>query len=233
MGIFYTPFFSKKTKIMKKYIFLTFIVLSAMTLKSQNIQLFGSFSKDGNFLQSTIEQFKSDDYGSTYFFVDLNYSNLGVTDGYIEIARELKNWKSPLSIHIEYNGGLNASVPFYIQNAYLSGGTYSWNDKEFTKGISFSTLYKYIQGNPNPNNFQFTTVWYLNMLKNKVSFSGFADFWSEKNSFYSTDYVFLTQPQLWYNFNKVLSLGTEIEIANNLYKKDLCVRTKFGIKLTI
>ena len=27
--------------------------------------------------------------------------------------------------------------------------------------------------------------------------------------------VLLTEPQLWYNFNKHLSVGTEIEISNN------------------
>jgi hypothetical protein len=220
-------------KKMKKIILFIMVMMSIITVKSQNVQMFGSFNKDGNFLQSTIEQFKSDKYGCTYFFFDLNYSNQGPTEGYMEISRELKNWESPLSIHFEYNGGLNAAVPFYIQNAYLAGGTYSWNDKEFTKGISFSTLYKYIQGNSNPNNFQFTTVWYLNMLNNKLSFTGFADFWKEKNSFYTTNYVFHTQPQLWYNVNKVLSIGTEIEVANNLYNKGVCVREKFGIKLTM
>lgn len=67
----------------------------------------------------------------------------------------------------------------------------------------------------------------MNLLKNKVTFSGFADFWREDNVFQigettsgdpifeTTKFVFLTEPQLWYNFNKNFAAGGEVEIASN------------------
>jgi len=78
-------------------------------------------------------------------------------------------------------------------------------------------LYKTIQDKNNAA-FQITGVWAIQMLKNKVTFSGFADFWREDNSFGAkgnTQYVFLTKPQLWYNFTSHLSAGTEFDISSN------------------
>jgi hypothetical protein len=82
-------------------------------------------------------------------------------------------------------------------------------------------LYKYIK-DKNDASFQLTTVWFMHMLNRKVSFTGFADFWREDNTVFDdndvasdTKYVFLTEPQIWYNVNENLSLGSEIEISSN------------------
>jgi hypothetical protein len=77
-------------------------------------------------------------------------------------------------------------------------------------------LYKYIQDKNNAA-FQLTLVWYLHAFNHKLSFNGFADFWREDNIFGTTEtkYVFMTQPQLWYNFNKKFSAGTEIQLSSN------------------
>ena len=61
------------------------------------------------------------------------------------------------------------------------------------------------------------------MLKKKVTFDGFADFWREDNSFSeegstttkNTKFVFLTEPQIWYNLTENLSFGSEIETSVN------------------
>ena len=64
----------------------------------------------------------------------------------------------------------------------------------------------------------------MNLLEGKVSFTGFADFWKEKHTvsedgfvsdFQTKDFIFLTEPQLWYNFNKNFAAGTEVEISSN------------------
>jgi hypothetical protein len=61
-------------------------------------------------------------------------------------------------------------------------------------------------------------------LDGKLSFSGFADLWSEKhtvsNDGFKTDFqdaslVFLSEPQLWYNLNKAFSVGGEVELGYN------------------
>lgn len=202
---------------MRKFLVLMAVAVSTLTYAQTNLQLHYDLGANRSYFTSTIERFKPDAKGSTFFFVDMNYNAAGPMEAYFEIARELKFWDGPISAHIEYNGGLHAEsgVNFQINNAYLLGATYSMNSKDFSKGLSLSAMYKNIQGNIDPNNFQLTAVWYMNMLKGKVSFTGFADFWREKNGFLGTDYVFLSEPQLWYNINKTLSVGGEVELGYN------------------
>ena len=65
---------------------------------------------------------------------------------------------------------------------------------------------------------------------------GFADFWHEDMDFdfdgnTDTKYIFLAEPQVWYNFNKHFSLGSEIELANNFGTvKGFRVSPTLGIK---
>jgi hypothetical protein len=220
---------------MRKLTLLFMFIVATMFASAQNLQLHYDFGADRGYLTTTLEKFAPDKYGSTFFFVDFNYDKKGPTEAYWEIARELKNWDGPLSVHVEYNGGLHTNVvsevlgiqvrnSFQINNAYLLGGTYTWNAANFSKGFSLSAMYKNIQGNDSPHNFQLTGVWYINFLDGKLSFSGFADLWSEKhtvsNDGFKTDFqdaslVFLSEPQLWYNLNKAFSVGGEVELGYN------------------
>ena len=82
-------------------------------------------------------------------------------------------------------------------------------------------MYKNIRGK-NDMSFQLTGVWNLQFFKNKVTLSGFADFWREDNNFFlnapmgtTSNYVFLTEPQFWFNVNKQFSIGGEIEMSSN------------------
>ncbi|MGF7137765.1 DUF5020 family protein [Roseimarinus sediminis] len=205
---------------MRKLTLIALLVVASLVAKSQNLQMHYDFGADRNYLTTTLEQFKPDAMGSTFFFVDFNYDANGATEAYWEIARELKKWDAPVSVHVEFNGGLNKALQF--NNAYLLGGTYSWNAADFSKGFSLSAMYKLIQGNSSPHNGQLTAVWYLNLLDGKVSFTGFADLWTEKHTvsndgfvadFQDADFIFLSEPQLWYNINKSFSLGGEVELA--------------------
>lgn len=208
---------------MNKKITLIFVLVGATFMaKSQNLQFHYDFLSERNYLTTTVEQFKPDVYGSTFFFIDFNYSSKGVIEAYGEIARELKNWDGPLSVHVEYNGGLNTAMQF--NNAYMLGGTYSQNSSNFTKGFSVSAMYKLIQGNASPHNGQLTGTWYLHLLDGKLSFTGFADIWTEKHTvsndgfvanFQDVEFVFLSEPQLWYNLNKSFSVGGEVELSYN------------------
>lgn len=208
--------------------FLSFIGMA----KAQNVQLHYDFGRslynemsERPLFTSTVEMFKPDKWGSTYFFVDMDYTKKGVTSAYWEISRELKFWKSPFSFHVEYNGGLAVGFPF--NNAYLTGATYTWNRSDFNAGFSLSALYKYIQKADKPNNFQLTGTWYVNFAKNGLlTCSGFADFWREKNPHGS--YIFISEPQFWVNLYKLkgfdekckLSVGGEVELSNNFGGRD-------------
>jgi hypothetical protein len=173
---------------------------------------------------STVEKFHPDGWGSTFFFVDMDYTGKGVTTAYWEIARELSFWKAPFSVHLEYNGGVAKWGSF--NNCYLLGGTYTYNNKTFSKGYALTAMYKYIQKHRSPNSFQLTGTWYLNMAGDLLTFSGFADWWREETSYGKM--IFLAEPQFWVNLNRIkgvneklnLSVGTEVELSHDFGNQD-------------
>lgn len=214
----------------------TFVALMPFLLTAQNLQVHYDFGKGRNFVTTTFEMFKLDKLGNTFVFVDFDYNmnkEKHPSLAYMEIARCFTICKSPFSAQIEYNGGLLAlpttsggNSAFEINNAYLAGVDYGWHSNDFSKFLNFKVLYKYIHGK-NPHSFQLTGVWNLHFFKNKLTLSGFADFWKEDNLNFSkpngeslstpekTAFVFLTEPQLWYNFTPNLSVGGEVEVASN------------------
>ena len=220
---------------MKKLVIILFVCLLTMGAMAQNIQTHYDMGEGRGYLTTTVEMFRPDKTGNTFFFIDFNYGAgdvKGVSLAYFEIARCFKLGKSPFSWHGEYNGGFgqwkagNFGGAYQINDAWLTGLDYSWNAADFSRGFSVKTLFKTIQGK-NDASFQLTGIWYLNLLKNKVTFTGFADFWKEDNTFEigkttaglpileTTDFVFLAEPQLWYNVTKKFAVGGEVELSNN------------------
>ena len=215
---------------MKKLVLILLVCLMGVGAYAQNVQTHYDLGKGREYLTTTVEMFRPDKYGSTFFFIDMNYGEAGaqgVSLAYWEIARAVTLFKSPLALHVEYNGGFGQYRPtpylayngaYQINDAYLGGLEYSINAKDFSRGFTFQTLFKSIRGK-NDASFQLTGVWYMNLLKNKVTFSGFADFWKEDNHFFDgkedTKFVFLSEPQLWYNFCKNFSAGSEVELSSN------------------
>jgi hypothetical protein len=214
---------------MKKVLLLLLIFVSATTLKAQNIQAHYDLGKDRKYLTTTVEMFKPDKTGNTFFFIDLDYGAgdvKGVSLAYFEIARCFQLGKTPFSWHAEYNGGFGqwksgtAGGAYQINNAWLTGIDYSWNSGDFSKGFSLKALYKNIRNTSDnkPNSFQITGVWHVNFAKGKMLFTGFADFWKEKSTF--GNYIFLSEPQLWYNVCKQFALGSEFEFSTNFGGND-------------
>ena len=130
---------------MRKFYLLALTALVALVgLRAQNVQLHYDFGRSlysteeaqRPRLTTTVELFRPDSWGSTFFFVDMDYRREGVTSAYWEISREFKLGKSPLALHVEYNGGL--SNQFSYKNAYLAGLTYAWNKVDYTAGITRS-----------------------------------------------------------------------------------------------
>lgn len=223
------------------YALLLALAAFAATAKAQvNAQLFYDFGDDREFVTLTLEMFKADKWGSTYFFIDhdFNYDdhvqgpNLAPGGTYLEISRALNFWQqtklAPLSLHVEYNGGITASYP--INNAWLFGLEYFMHTKDFRNTLTLQALYKTIQRRDSDVPMQLTAVWACNDLfgLKGLKFCGFADFWWETHA---VDYradgtsstahsVFITEPQLWYNVGRHigcdnLSLGTEVELSND------------------
>lgn len=185
-------------------------------------------------MTSTVEMFRPDKWGSTFFFVDMNYGTAGDKGGmlgaYWEIYRELQFWKFPIAIHIEYNGGLDVWTKSY-DDAWLLGPSWSVASKDFKRTFSLSALYKVIPRNAKSiHNFQITAAWNISFCHDMFLFCGFVDFWQENRPWQiskhsgadGTDYIIVSEPQIWYNFNTIkgldkfnFSLGAEVEISNN------------------
>lgn len=212
---------------------------------AQNIQVL--YDTERGCVTSTIEMFRPDSFGNTYFFVDLD-ANLKVSGAYWEISRELNFWQDTkmawLSAHIEYNGGLNTAAGSF-NNCWLAGATYAGHSKDFSKTWSLSVLYKAIPGtigltgNSQVHNFQVTGVWGIDFAKGWCTFSGFFDFWREARPWQGTEYIFISEPQFWVNLNKIkgmenikLSLGGELEISSNFVNKGWDVLPALGAKWT-
>lgn len=229
---------------MRKLIFAAALVLCGISgAFAQNLQLHYDFrrgaenvSAPAGVFTTTVEMFKPDKHGSTFFFVDMNYGERGVKGvslAYWEIARSLKFWDGPFAAHVEYNGGQGIGkgggyYGFPINDAWLFGADYVWNNESFTKGFTLSAMYKYIQGFGSPS-FQLTGVWYMHLFNNKFTFSGFADFWKQTSA-YGKKFVFLSEPQVWFNINKNFSVGSELECSVNFYRKNFAICPTAAVK---
>lgn len=219
----------------KKALFFLTLLVFAFSMHAQNLQLHfdprhalhGNDISKKNYFTATFEMFKPDKWGSTFMFVDLdfNQSRGNIGTAYMEIARDLKLGKSPIMAHVEFNGGVGKAenFGFSIANAYMAGASYSTVISNVVLGTY--VVYKYNAFEKVSNDVQWTVTWGVDLLDNKFRFCGFMDLWTQnKNKSHGPgksgkEIVFLTEPQLWYNINSNLALGTEIEISNNFLEK--------------
>ena len=221
--------------LMKRFTAAVLLALGVTFAGAQNLQVHYDFGEDRSYVTTTLEMFKPDQWGSTFFFVDMDHdTDFGnsVSFAYMEISRALKFWDSPWAAQIEYNGGT------YVNNAWLAGAQYTWNNGDFSRIFTLQGLLKHFsapEGGDAETGFQLTGVWTMHMLDGALTFSGFADFWKEEKNFgpdKDTDFVFLSEPQLWYNFGEHFSAGTEIELANNFTAEGFKVCPTLAVKWT-
>ncbi len=206
---------------------------------AQNVQLhfdsrhslYGNDAGPVNFMTATFEMFKPDKWGSTFMFVDFDFSakdgNMGLS--YMEIARDFKIKGFPLMPHIEYNGGLglvrNTDYGFSIPNAYLAGLSYPFQLGQFYMGTYLA--YKLNAFKKNSHDIQWTVTWNANLAHNKLTLSGFLDLWSENKDTTGDSgksgkrLIFLSEPQIWYNVTPNFSIGSEVELSYNFVNASL------------
>ena len=221
---------------MKKFFLTAFVMVSmAFSLSAQNVQFhydLGSALYDKldarPKVTTTVEMFRPDKWGNTFFFVDMDYAHDGVQSAYWEISREFNLGQNGFAAHIEYDGGL--SNKFSYNNSYLVGPAFNGHSADFSKTYSIQLMYKYLQGDGHKdahNSWQLTGVWGIDFAGGVCRFDGFADLWYDKTV--SGNLIFLSEPQFWVNFNKIkgfdkdfnLSLGTEVELSSNfVYNSD-------------
>lgn len=242
---------------MKKIVAIAGLGLLATGAFAQtNLQVFYDFGENRKHVTSTLEMFKSDNWGNTFFFVDYDYATkdmrdadtYGVKGSYMEVARCFNFWGdskfAPLSIQAEFNGG----VGFGNRN-WLFGLDYFMHSADFSNTLNLKVLYKTFCGAAESDApVQFTAVWGMNNFLGVegLRFSGFADLWGEKTGYWygqsnpideEGNWIFLSEPQLWYNIGSAfncpnLHVGGEVELGYNFagvkgFKCNPCLGVKW------
>ena len=216
---------------MKKTLLSALLFIACLPMFAQlNVQMhydlgkaiYGDELSNRPLFTATVENFKADKWGSTFFFIDLDFGDNTMKSVYAEFSREFKLGKSPFAAHVEYNGGLSGSGSY--NDAYLAGGAWNWANKDFSKTFSLQLLYKHLANQPSSNkhSWQVTTVWGIHFANGLCSFSGFADLWHDNSV--TGSLIFCSEPQFWFNLNALesvsddfkLSLGAEVELTKNM-----------------
>ena len=207
------------------------------SLFAQNLQLHYEFDEERRYFIGTLEMFKPDDHGSTFWFVDIEYN-----DGVEEQSASLVYWEltrmfnipgvKGLTAGLQYNDGLDTFGGF--GNVWLAGVEYPID----LKFITLVTSVWYRHAESQDPNLQATVVWFKPLLGDKLIFTGFLDIWGQNN--FDSDaqgsdaqWVILAEPQLWYKISHSISVGGEIKISKNfIYSSgdDLKIYPTLGVK---
>ena len=174
----------------KLFLLAAFLLTAGVAAQAQNIQFhydFGSYlyqdqrvpGAERPNLTTTVEMFRPDKWGNTFFFVDMNYREKGINLAYWEISREFKLSNTPFLAHVEYNGGLTNGFSF--NHNYLAGITYAWNRPDFQAGFTVTPMFKYLANQKSPASWQLTGTWYYNFAGGLMTTNGFADIWGDRN----------------------------------------------------
>ncbi|PLX19843.1 MAG: DUF5020 domain-containing protein [Salinivirgaceae bacterium] len=212
---------------MKKITFLFILILFSIASIGQNLQLHYDFTdansknaEDRDYMTATFEMFKPDKAGSTFWFIDLDFNgphhepNLA----YLEISRDLKLWEFPLAIHGEYNGGFmyhRMNYGAHFSNILILGPSAAFE----LGNVSLGTYagYRYDDYSREGIDFQWTGTWFSIIWEERITLTGFIDIWSQDDDYdgKGKKAVIITEPQIWYNFNKTFALGGEVEVSHN------------------
>jgi hypothetical protein len=216
---------------MKMKLILLVFITSQVFVHTQNLQLHYDFGKDRKYFTSTFELFKVDEYGATFSFIDFDHNDYGnktISLAYFEIARYFKiSFLGDLQPTIQYNDGYSNFGR--LGNVFLIGAMYPVDLGIFK--INSELLYRkdYLSDG---NDIQATLSWYKPFLNDFLVFSGFLDLWTAKKPETDRKIVLLTEPQIWLNIWKRLSVGSELEISSNFIpgEKDVLFNPTLAIK---
>ena len=237
---------------------LTSLSLLAVPAMGQNIQLHYDLVRDLSpkeqadrpRMTMTVEQQSLDRFGDTFYFVDMSFLQQGAVSANWKFMRNLRFWQGPLSWHVRYDGGLrfiNANAPepvgsraISLNDAFMTGVTYTYLSPERRTMLSLTPLYKYIRGIAQPHNYELCGVWKFAPGDGLITATGFFSWWHQKDPRigWGTDFKFMSQPQVWCNLNKIpgvapdfnLSVGSEVRISKNVDAPQWLVAPTLALK---
>jgi hypothetical protein len=219
-----------------KYFYLLIFCIIPTLIFPQNLQLHYDFrhaldseNNDKNFVTFSFETFKAVSYGSLFMKIDADFigskNNMGKL--YTEISHTFKFWPWPIFLHLQYSGGLGivstTRSGYYIDNAYIAGFAYpfQWKNSWFNTYIA----YRFNNFSTASHDIQYSFYWGASILNGKISLTGHLVLWTENKNhgdawtqnLSGKKFFFLSEPQIWYNINKLLAFGSEIKLFYHVY----------------
>jgi len=195
------------------WLFSMFIFANTLCF-GQNVQVHYDFGEDRDFVTTTLEMFKPDPLGATFWFVDMDYDSKNNSNSlsYWEIARyfNLPMLHEKLSASVQYNDGVALFGP--LHSVWLAGVTYAFDFGFIT--LNTELLYRYMDVSESPD-FQLTFVWVEYYLQEKIQFAGYFDYYTQDNAFGKKLNIIQAEPQLWYVLNDHFYIGGEVEVSRN------------------
>jgi hypothetical protein len=151
---------------------------------------------------------------------DLLGSGDNIGKFYLQISQSFRCWKPKIYLSLQYSGGGGITQPaqysYYIYNNWCAGMEipFHWLGAWCTSVLD----YKYVAYSRPTNDFLYTFYWWKGLAHYKWQFSGDFSCWTENRNHgdEATEglkgkwFFFFAEPQIWYNLNKTMALGSKI-----------------------
>lgn len=218
-----------------KYPPLYLIMFFSSSVFSQTIQLgydvrhsIDPQNNERDFVTFSFETYKSSDYGSLLMKMDADFNgrnnNLGKL--YVQISHSLKFWSFPVSLHLEYSGGMGfigeTTSGYHISNSYSIGAAYPFH--LMNSWASTSLLYRYTNLD-RPSHDLMVSFWWGKDIHDKIRVTAYfvlwtinknhGDAWTQHLS--GKKFSGIGEPRIWYNINKSFAIGSEIKLYYHVY----------------
>ena len=192
-----------------------YLVFHASIVSAQNLQIHYDLSKDHRYFTSTLEMYRRDERGATFWFVDFDYNepNLsGASLGYWEIARYFKTtFNKNVSLTLQFNDGVASWGT--LGQAWLAGGVYAFSLKKLS--LSSELMYRQLRGSSSADG-QLTFVFFAPFLSGRAHFTGYMDIWTQDEmEDKEKKVIIMSQPQIWYTLSEKVYIGGEARITKN------------------
>ena len=182
-----------------------------------------------DFLTFSFESFRQANYGSLLMKMDVDFNgkNSNIGKLYTQISQNLKFWNYPIFVHLEYSGGLGfiskTVSGYHINNTYSIGMAHTF---QWMNGWANTFLaYRYTNFEKLSHDILYSFWWGKNILREKVRLTAYFVLWTENKNhgdawtqnLSGKKFLALGEPQIWYNFNKLFAIGSEIKLFYHVY----------------
>jgi hypothetical protein len=174
-----------------------------------NAQLHWDFDREIN--TTTLELFHLDKLGTTFFFTDFDFDEVGQHGSYFEIARNFKvvpSSRGNLNLSVQYNDGTLELPEKVIPGAFLYGFAFD-NLHVGPARLEFQTLAR--KEFATDLSWQLTLVWFAPMQP-WLLFNGYVDVNGDQK--YGGRTRVQSEPQLRFLWQP-WSIGSEVEVSRN------------------